>query len=464
MALNNAELSVVLEEINVKQVADTVNRAAVLKRLLPQETGDINGRGVNVFAKVTSNYAMKWFAEGGAYPVGGNSTRVKMTANFARLAISSQLTRDVLEGADKKAIINVISEEMTDDTITATQELSQQLYGNASGAKAVVASVASLNVTFRVGVGDLTPDTANHADTYGTYLLKKNGRYNFISSDASADRDTTGGVNTVAVGTVLTIAATSNVATCTGITSGSVAAFDAVPDNLYTLQDGDLIVYEGSYGISVNGLDYHIDSGTGTYQNVSRNTYSGLRCYVLNAANSALTVAMLYKIIFQAKFLRGQDIMDENYVILSAPTQVHQYALLADISTAGYNGSTAKTSLNVMPDAKKLDYGFTMFEFAGLKWVEDPHAPAHQLYIILPSKFKIHEFKPLGAVPLGGDSGFAPVPAFTSAGVGSYTDNAVYSMTWKGQLVTNDPQKAGLKITNLASSGLAVPTASFSLT
>jgi hypothetical protein len=233
------------------------------------------------------------------------------------------------------------------------------------------------------------------------------------------------------------------------------------------LTDGDIIVYQGSYNIAVNGLDYHIDSGTGTYQNVSRNTYSTLRCYVMNAANVALTVAMLYKIIFQAKYLRNQDITDENYVILSAPAQVHQYALLANLSamTAAQSvvSVAGNTALNAMPEAKKLDFGFTMFEFMGLKWVEDPHCPATSLYIILPSKFKVHEFKPLSAVPLGGDSGFAPVPAFTSAGVGAYTDKAVYTMTWKGQLVTNDPAKAGCKISNLAVSGLAIGTNAFAM-
>jgi len=466
MALNNTELSIVLNEINDNQVADTVNRAAVLKQILPQETGEINGRGVNVYAKVTKNPAMKWFGEGGTYPVGGNAGRVKMTANYARLAISSQLTRDVLEGADKRAIINVVTDEVMGDTITATQELSQQLYGDGSGVKAIVASTDGAgNITFRTGVGDLTPDVANYGNTYGTSLLLKNGRYNFVSGDGSSDRGTGGGTQSVAVGTVLTIAATSNVATLSSITSGSVAAFDDEPDDNYTLVDGDMIVFEGSYGISVNGLNYHIDSGTGTYQNVSRNTYSTLRCYVLNAANSALAVTQLYKLVFQAKYLRAKnDVVDENYIMLSAPAQVHAYALLADISVAGYNGSAAKTNLNVMPDAKKLDYGFTSFEFMGMRWIEDPHAPLHQIFIIKPSKFKIHEFKPLGAVPLGGDSGFAPVPAFTSAGVGAYTDNAVYTMTWKGQLVTNDPAKAGLKLTNLATSGLAVPTSGFALT
>jgi hypothetical protein len=454
MALNNTELSVVLEEINVKEVADTVNRAAVLKSIIGMaDKGDINARGVNVFAKVQSNYALKWFAEGGTYPVGGNSARVKMTANYARLAISSQLTRDVLEGADKKAIINVISEEVSDDTITATQELSQQMYGDSDGVKAVVASVAGSDVTFRASAADVAPDNSNNANAYGTYLLKKNASYNFISGSVR------GGI--AAIGEVMENGATTAF-TISSIGSGTVATFSGVPAG-DVLADGDMLVYEGSYGLSINGLDYHIDSGTGTYQNVSRNTYSTLRCYVLNASNAALTVAMLYKLVFQAKFLRGRNITDENYIILSSPTQVHQYALLADISTANYNGTSAKTNLNVMPDAKKLDYGFTSFEFCGLRWIEDPHAPATSLYVILPSMFKVHEFKPLAAVPLGGDSGFAPVPAFTSAGVGSYTDNAVYTMTWKCQVVAKDPQRAGLRIKDLAVTGLAVPTAGFAL-
>ena len=467
MALDNTELSIVLKEINDTQVADTVNRAAVLKQIIPTSSGDINARGVNLYAKVTSNPAMKWFGEGGTYPVGGNAGRVKMTAQFRRLAISSQLTRDVLEGADKEAIINVISEEVTDDTISATQELSQQLYGDGSGVKAIVDSVSTLAVTFQTAYDILAANGSTaqenpYAMQYGNYLLRKGGRYNFISGDATSDRDAGGGTNTVAVGTVLTIAATSNVATLGSLTGANVGNFNAVPDATFILVDGDMIVNEGSYGISVTGLNYHIDSGTGTYQNVSRNTYPTLRCYTLDSLNGALTVANLYKIIFQAKFLRNQDIMDENYVILSSPTQVYQYALLANLSISGGSGGTY-SGLTAMPDAKKLDYGFTMFEFAGLKWVEDPHCPPHQLFIILPSKFQLREFKPLSAVPLGGDSGFAPVPAFTSAGVGSYTDNAVYTMTWKGQLVTNDPAKAGVKITNLATAGTAFLGNSFAM-
>lgn len=461
MSLNNTELSIVLKEITENNVADTVNRTALLKSLIPTE-GEINARGVYVYAKVFSNYALKWFAEGGIYPVGGNARRVKMSAQFKRMAISSQLTRDVLEGADKEAIINVVSEEIMDDTLTASKELSQQLYGNGSGVKAIVASVSGETVTFRVGVGDLTPDEANYGNTYGTSLLKERGRYNFISGNGVTDRNAGGGGGVVAVGDVLEIAATGNVATLQSKTSGSVAVFDDAPDSAFALIDGDMICYEGSYDQAVNGLDYHIDSGTGTYQGITRGDYPTLRCYTLNAANNGLTIAMLYKLVFQMKYLRGRNMLNENYIMLSSPAQVHAYALLADISTAGYNGSTADTSLDVMPNAGLLDFGFKSFKFAGMTWVEDEDCPPHKLFIIMPSMFKIKEFKPLSPV-LQGDNGFAPVPAFTSAGVGAYSDNAVYTMTWKGNLVTNDPARAGMKIDNLGTSGLALPTNGFPL-
>lgn len=463
MSLNNTELSIVLKEITENNVADTVNRTTLLKNLLPTE-GEMNARGVYVYAKVFSNYALKWFAEGGIYPIGGNARRVKMSAQFKRLAISSQLTRDVLEGADKEAIINVVSEEIMDDTITASKELSQQLYGDGSGVKAIVSSVAGTNVTFRTGVADLTPDVANYGNSYGTYLLKENAQYHFISGDGASDRDAgTGGVQAVPVGQILPITSTGNVATLQSKVSGSVGSFDAVPDAANVLLDGDMIVYKDSYNQAVNGLDYHINSGTGTYQGINRGDYPSLRCYTLNAANNGLTIAMLYKLVFQMKYLRGRNILNENYVILSSPAQVHAYALLADISTAGYNGTTADTSLQVMPNAGLLDYGFKSFKFAGMTWIEDEDCPPHKIFVILPSLLKIKEFKPLSPV-LQGDNGFAPVPAFTSAGVGSYSDNAVYTMTWKGNLVTNDPARAGMKIDNLATAGLALPTNGFSLT
>jgi hypothetical protein len=458
MAFNNAELQTVLREIIDPQITDTVIRARVLWNLLSQgEAGDINARGVKLTSKVRSNYSMKWFSEGGIYPAGGNTTHINMTVNYARFAISTRLTKDVLENGSKTAIVNLLSDAVADDTSVALREMNQQAYGDGSGVKGVFASSSTTTGTFRSGVSDLTPDNSNYANSYGSSLLIENGVYDIVSGDAAYDRDSGAGTNAVAVGgTVL-----ANI-TCSSKPSKTTAVFDQnVSTTPNLVQDGDMLVWAGSYGICINGLDYHISSGTSNYQAVSRNTYPELRCYVLNASNTALTVAMLYKITMQAKYLRGNDILDENYIILSSPSQVHQYALLGDNSASGYNGSAAKTGLTAMPDSKLLDYGYTMYKFAGLNWIEDPHCPDHNIFIILPSKIKRYEFKPLGMV-FGGD-GLAEVPAFTSAGVGSYTDNKLYTMTAKLNLGCKDPATAGMKITNLTPSGVNV-TNSFSLT
>lgn len=459
MALDNTELSVVLREVIEPDVADLVERDDTLYKLMPKG-GEINGRGVNLLAEVSPNPAIGWFAEGGAYPNGSNSQRIKMNATFARLAITSRMTRDALEGADKMSVINVLTSEITNDMKSALREISQQLYGDGSGVKGIVASVSSETVTFRTGISDLTPDVANYANSFGTYNLIPRGEYQFISGDGASDRDAgTGGTQTVAVGSVLPIVATSNVATLLSITSGSVAVFDDVPDSANILLDGDMIVSKGSYGIALKGLDYHISSGTGTYQNVSRASYPSLRCYVLNASNTAITVAMLYKIIFQASYARRNNLTGGEYVILSAPTQTHAYALLGDNSLSGVG---SKSGIDAMPNGGTFDAGFKMFKFAGIKWIEDIDCPPHKLFMINFNKFKIHEFKPLSKVFEG--NGFMPVPNFTSAGVGSFSDNVLYTATWKGQLCSRDPQFSGVKLDNLSVTGLALPTNSYALT
>ena len=460
MAFSTTELQTVLREVIDPQIADTVVRARVLWNILSKgEAKEINARGAKLTAKVRSNYSMKWFSEGGIYPAGGNTTHVNMTVNYARFAISTRLTKDVLENGSKTAIVNLLSDAVADDTSIAMREMNQQAYGDGSGVKAVVASTSTVTGTFRAGVSDLSPDNANFANSYGSANLIEGASYDFISGDPAFDRDSgTGGTQTSAVGTVLQ-AGNVLVSKADKTTAVFTSNISTTP-NLVT--DGDLVVYNGSYNICINGLDYHISSGTGTYQNVSRSTYPELRCYVLNASNSALTISMLYKIIQQAKYLRGNDVTDEEYIILSSPAQVHQLALLGDMSNARYNNSATKTGLSAMPDNKTLDYGYGSFKFQGLTWLEDIHCPDHNIFVILPSKIQRYEFKPLGMV-FGGD-GLAEVPAFTSGGVGSYTDNKLYTMTAKLNLGCKDPATAGMKITNLATSGLANITNAFSLT
>ena len=474
MSLNNAELSIVLKEVIDPEVADLVERTPTLYKLIPKG-GEMNARGgsdagasgtyvsgkdgIFMYAKVQPNPSLGWFGEGGKYPAGSYGKRVKFSTGFSRVAITSRLTRDVFEGADKSAIINVVTEEIADDTKSVLKEISQQLYGDGSGKKAVVVSTGT---TLASGVLGLSPMTS------GVHIR---GKYDIISGDDSTDRNAGGDNGTVGIGTTLatlSVGAKSN-STATFGTFATNGTFTAT--NLGTLTvgsdtgidvvAGDMIVPTGSYQKCITGLDYHISSGVGTWQNISRNTYPEFRAYTYSSVGD-LTVAKLYKVIFQARYARRNDILEGEYVILSAPTQTHAYALLGDISSAGVS---SKTTLNDMPNNGTLDYGFRNFKFAGINWIEDIDCPPDTLYVINFNKFKIHEFKPLSKVFDG--NGFLPVPSFEandySSGAGSYTDNLLYTMTWKGQLVTKDPQMAGIKMTGLTTTNLALPTSPFAL-
>lgn len=459
MPLNNAELSIVLREVIDPEIVDQVERTPTLYNLIPKG-GDINARqdgsgnntGVFMYAKTTPNPSLAWFNEGGVYPAGSNSKRVKFSAGFSRVAITSRLTRDVLEGADKQAIVNVVTEEIVDDTKSVLKEISQQLYGNGTGSKGTITGVS---VTGTGTTNDPYVSTLTIAGGVGTAQLIVGGKYDIVSGSAG-DRDGANGTQSVAVNSV--------VASNSGLTLTSKTATTAVFSGV-DVQSGldvlasDYLVYAGSAGnICIKGLDYHLDSGTGDYQGISRNTYPSFKAYTLASAG-ALTVAMLYKVIFQARYARRNDLLEGDYVILSAPTQTHAYALLGDVSSALYGNNEYKTALSAMPNNGTLDYGFRNFKFAGLTWIEDIDCPPDRLFIINFNKFRIHEFKPLSKVFEG--NGFMPVPAFDNAGVGSFTDNVLYTMTWKGQMVSKDPQMAGVKITGLSTSNLARPQVNF---
>ena len=308
MSLNNAELSIVLKEVIDPEVADLVERTPTLYKLIPKG-GEMNARGgsdagasgtyvsgkdgIFMYAKVQPNPSLGWFGEGGKYPAGSYGKRVKFSTGFSRVAITSRLTRDVFEGADKSAIINVVTEEIADDTKSVLKEISQQLYGDGSGKKAVVVSTGT---TLASGVLGLSPMTS------GVHIR---GKYDIISGDDSTDRNAGGDNGTVGIGTTLatlSVGAKSN-STATFGTFATNGTFTAT--NLGTLTvgsdtgidvvAGDMIVPTGSYQKCITGLDYHISSGVGTWQNISRNTYPEFRAYTYSSVGD-LTVAKLYKV------------------------------------------------------------------------------------------------------------------------------------------------------------------------
>jgi hypothetical protein len=393
--------------------------SAILWNLVSEGTAkDINARGVKIVAQVRRNPSMLWFAEGGKYPPGGSRKFLPMNLTYARFAIAARMTRDALEHNDANMLVDVIADGVSSDTTTGLKEFNQQSYRDGSGVKAIVQSRDSgTQVTCAL--------------PFRNRQLLEDGAYNFFAGTARSGYVVGQKIDTT----------TSTLNSQTISTGASV--FDHVHADVTA---GDIITWENSYARCIHGLDYIIDNGTGIFQNADRSSYRQLRSLVDDAQGALLTVARMNKMLFQAKYLRGIN-NKVNFTMLSAPSQVHRYASLGDVSTGG---------LKELPAGRVLDFGYSAYQFGNMTWIEDTDCPDDVLYFINMELIQRFVLKPFGIVPLvGNENGIAPIPGFDANGVGSYFDAGMYVLTFKGDLGSPDAQNAGMKIKNLSTAGLA---------
>jgi hypothetical protein len=420
VTLDTSVLQIVLREIVDPRVRDLTDTSAILWNLVTQgEAKEITARGVRQVAEVRRNPSMLWFAEGGKYPPGGSRKFLPMNMTYARFAIAARMTRDALEHSDANMLVNVITDSVQSDTKTGLKEFNQQAYRDGSGVKAVV-EVRNSGTQVTTAV------------PFRSRQLLEDGAYNFFAGTARSGYVVGQKIGT-GVSTLQTI-----------VNSSGLTTFDTVHADVVA---GDIITWENSYARCIHGLDYIIDNGTGLFQNASRADYRQLRSLVDDAGGALLTVARMNKMLFQAKYLRGNTRDKTMFTMLSAPAQVHRYASLGDVSTGG---------LTDMPAGRVLDLGYTAYKFGDMTWIEDVDCPDDVLYFLNLELIQRFVFKEFGIVPLvGNENGIAPIPGFDANGVGSYFDAGMYVLTFKGDLGSPDPQNAGMKIKNLSTSGLA---------
>lgn len=424
--LNTTELKIVMREIVDPTVHDLTKSSAILWNLIGTGEGkDINGRGIRIMATVRRNPSMLWFSEGGKYPAGGTPRRIEMNVTYARFAIAGRMTRDVIDHSSNTLFIKTLTDSVRMDTKTALKEFNQQTYQTGDARKAVV----------------LTRDSATNitcAAPFGARQLMEEGNYSIYAGTAR-------GAYVVGdkIGDSILVSKTN---------STGVAVFDAVHANVIA---GDIITWENSYGKAIHGLPYHLDDGTGLYQNKSRGTYSNLRSLVYDGAGSTyLSIAILQKLEFQAKYLRGADkeVLTDGMFIISSPTQANRYL--------GF-GAVASTGITELPQGRILDMGYKGFRYNGMNWIIDEDCPDDEMYMLNTAYLFKAELKPLAVVPLvGNENGLAPIPAFDTAGAGSYLDSAFYALTAKMELYSTDPQMLGVRLKRLGT-GNGLATGSF---
>lgn len=424
---DTTELTKVIREVLDPRVRDLLNRSAIFWNLVNQgQSKQTNPRGVRIVGLARPNVSMLWFAEGGKYPQGGRRTFVSMTVIYRRYAIASRLTRDTLENK-AEAIIDVMTDDVRDNSKQAAVELNQQAYKDGSAVKGILSAAtsgANGTITFAL------PFRARQIFIEGRYQI-----YAGSVHDGFAIGDPIGGV----------ITAVSKVE------STGVVTFDTVPT---LTAAGDIVTWEGSFGRGIHGLDFIVSNATTDYFGIDRSLFAQYRSIVDNTGGD-LSVAKLNKVLFQIKYLKGADSHRkriDSLMILSSPTQANRYINLGDPTAAGTNTAIRRNTMLRDP----LDLGYQTYTFQGITWTEDTDCPDDTLYFINRESIWKFVYKELGIVPMvGTEGGLAPIPGFDASGIGSYFDSAMYVMTWKGDLASPDPGQ-NIKLNNLNTSGLAV--------
>jgi hypothetical protein len=289
------------------------------------------------------------------------------------------------------------------DTLTFKKKLNQMCYDDGSNTLGTVTAIT----TGALG-------TATLGGALGASRILVGARLNFY---------TTAGVihiTGIAVSTVTAVNPTTGVVT-----------FDSVPTNAVV---GDVVVWEGSFGMGFHGLAYHVNNDTGTYQGVSRATYTTLKATVVDASGAALSVAMIDRILRSMRVVSGVNIPQDDIVMISHPDQELAYR------TLGY----ALTRTVQASDNKKLDLGFPMVAHNGLRWKLDNDCPRDRIYFLRLSTFiAFMNRKPDLLIDENGDS------LRLKPGSGVYAWDYQFEMLCSGDIGCLNPLANGV-IKNLA--------------
>lgn len=374
-----------------------------IKRLAKGKPKETNTRGARLATKIRRNPQMTWYdSNGGTYPSAGTATYIDMRVFFASCVIAGGFTKQTLDLNKGKVLVNFVKQRVADDLETLGKEGEQQCWENGDGTKAIVTSVSGVNVTC--------------TSPFGATRLLEGGQYAFYAPDGT---QRTGG--SVTVSTLSSIDGTNLIAT-----------FDQVPNNI---QANDIITWVGAYRKAIHGVPYHVNNDTGQYQGQSRGTYRNLRATVYDNESAAISVSSIDRARALNKYKVGSDTKNNDFVLWAPPAQEQAYLELG-YGLLRFMGGQFDGSFK---DGAK---------HAGMNWEVANDIADNEIYGL---RMKSLEWYELEAMAILKDDGLTmrQVPAFTSAGVGSYKAEVVYYLGMSGDIGSPDPRQ-NFKIKNIA--------------
>lgn len=423
---SGAELQQIITEKLSPRVEVLANKSSIFFSRIPSKSTPLNPRGLRIAMEKQPNASQIFHAEGGKLSVGDGRQYISMNVFYSRFSQGSRLSLDALVALEKGQALETLKDRMKQDTADALRFLNFGAYGNGEGTRGTVLTAVSTatdlnNVAF--------------AAPYFSRAIQLGGRYDVHDGTSKVKQN-------------------SAVLVCDAIDLVAGTA-DFTTTSTLDLAVGDIFVKEGSYGLDLAGLDYIIDeTSSGDIFGVPRSTNGTFRA-VVDRSGGALSVAKLNFVVQQFKQKKGADKWNpKDFVILMNPADFGAYLNLGDPTV---NATNAGVRLTQTVGNKGLDFGYNAsgVYFQGIDILEDDACQAGTIYFVNKKHLLKGEFVPLRAKSLLGDGKtMNAIPGFDSSGVGTYYDQGVYFLEFKGNLYTDDPSSM-IKVTGLTTTGLA---------
>lgn len=330
------------------RIVKQFNTAAVLfNRYFEGKGTPISNRGLEIPIHTDPNADFLWYSDGGTMPGGSGQGVNRSVVGFVSFCLAVQFTGAALDAAgdDSVTYARALTFNIKNATIDAIKYLNIYSFLDGTGMLAKINTNATLSTTTTTNL-----DVSGTSD--GSRFLRKGMTIDVQNGVTSTLRTNCGGlvINLIVNSTTIQVQA---------------AAAAGTP------QVGDAVIVTGSWAKVISGLQVIIDNATlaTTFQNVNRSTVPAFNGNVIALSGTPpLARDYLRRSLALIQIARGA--VDPGMMeIWSHPAQLHQYA---DMGWSLMRFADVKS--------KKLDLGYTAYEWEGVPWVVDTDCPKDHIF------------------------------------------------------------------------------------
>lgn len=358
----------------------------------------IGDRGVEIPSGLVPNANHAWTADGGDMPAGGSTLKKRAQVFFKNYTHSVRLTGgaiDTINSGDVAYVTDYLQHELDESVKEAYKRINWYSWGTGNGRLATISSTA----------------------TSTTQTVSNNDANRALRNDMVIDSVNTStgviGINGIRIDNALLSSTTFSLASAATGTAN------------------EIVVMKGSFNLAATGIRAMVDDGTdasSTFQGISRVTFPQYKAFRVNAGSVGLDISHLRRLLGAGIHINVGELNRGALTLWSHPAQTAAYSAL------GWNLKRASMS------DKKIDLGYTAYEYEGIDWNEDVDAPKDEVDALDRSTFKKFVAKAPGWDEKTG-SILRQVPSSTS-GI-AYTDQFEGYWTFRFNYGCTRPNKNG---------------------